>query len=64
MKRPIKVKMFFAWYDFWIGGYYDRKNKKLYICPIPTIVFQFWREEDPAVVAQRLADDYFDEEYD
>jgi len=36
----MKVTTFFAWYDLWIGAYYDRKYKQLYICPLPTIVIQ------------------------
>jgi len=30
-----KIKFFFRWYDIWIGVYIDRKNKILYVCPIP-----------------------------
>lgn len=39
----MKVKLLFAWYDLWIGAYWDRKNKTLYILPIPMvgIVIQF-----------------------
>ena len=33
-----RTKLFFAWYDFWIGFYYDRKIKRLYICPLPCFV--------------------------
>lgn len=29
------VEFIFKWYDCWVGIYYDRKNKKLYILPIP-----------------------------
>jgi hypothetical protein len=29
----------FKWFDFWIGFYYDRIKKILYICPVPMIVF-------------------------
>lgn len=32
----MSIKIFFAWYDFWIGFYYDRVNKALYFCPVPT----------------------------
>jgi len=32
----VKVHVFFAWYDFWIGWYYDRAGT-LYICPLPMI---------------------------
>lgn len=39
----IKVKVFFAWYDFWVGFYYDREFKELYVCPFPCVVFKFYR---------------------
>jgi hypothetical protein len=26
------------WYDLWIGAYWDRKNRVLYLCPLPMIV--------------------------
>ena len=29
----------FKWYDFWIGIYYDKEIDRLYICPIPMILF-------------------------
>lgn len=34
MKR---IKLIFAWYDFWIGLFWDSKKKLLYIFPIPMI---------------------------
>lgn len=34
-------RVFWAWFDFWIGLYYDIGHKTLYICPLPTIVFRF-----------------------
>lgn len=47
----MKVKVFFAWYDMWIGVFVDRKWKfgrwgiekelhNIYICPLPCVVIQ------------------------
>jgi hypothetical protein len=33
----MKVFIVLAWYDIWIGFYYDRKNRHLYILPVPCI---------------------------
>lgn len=40
MKRFPKIKLFFAWYDFWIGWFYDKSKRILYICLLPTIVLK------------------------
>jgi|JI9StandDraft_1071089.scaffolds.fasta_scaffold365936_2 hypothetical protein len=29
------VRLFFAWYDLWIGAYWDRERRMLYLCPVP-----------------------------
>ncbi|MDF2615402.1 MAG: hypothetical protein K0Q47_57 [Sedimentibacter sp.] len=31
----MKIKPMFAWYDFWIGLFYDKNKKILYVFPIP-----------------------------
>lgn len=36
----MEVTFFFAWYDFWIGVYYDRLDEVLYICPLPMCVIR------------------------
>lgn len=36
----MRVKAFWAWYDFWVGVYYDRDKRHIYICPLPMVVFQ------------------------
>lgn len=35
----MKVTFLFAWYDLWVGLYWDRKQHKLYILPLPCIGF-------------------------
>ncbi|KKL53839.1 hypothetical protein LCGC14_2271440 [marine sediment metagenome] len=39
----MKARPIFAWYDFWIGLFWDRKKRWLYILPIPCfgVVLQF-----------------------
>jgi len=37
----LKIKLFFAWYDFWVGFYWDANKKILYFCPIPMLVISF-----------------------
>jgi hypothetical protein len=31
------VKPIFAWYDLWVGAFWDRKGRKLYILPLPMV---------------------------
>lgn len=31
------VKLFFAWYDQWVGAYWDRERKVLYLLPVPML---------------------------
>ncbi len=38
MRLTIKVRIVFAWYDWWIGAYWDRKGKALYLM-IPMMGF-------------------------
>lgn len=40
------VSMFLAWYDFWVGLYWDRKNRALYICPLPCVVIKIEATEN------------------
>ncbi len=35
----MKVQFKFTWYDFWIGLYIDQKKRRLYVCPLPTLLF-------------------------
>ncbi len=33
----MRIRPLVAWFDFWIGVYWDRKSRRLYILPIPCI---------------------------
>jgi hypothetical protein len=35
----MKIRPLFAWYDLWIGAYWDRKARRLYVLPLPCIGF-------------------------
>jgi len=37
----VKFSIQFLWYDFWVGGFWDRTKRVLYVCPIPCVVLKF-----------------------
>lgn len=37
MAIQVRVKPLFAWFDFWVGVYYDRANRRIYILPVPML---------------------------
>ncbi|MCX6742021.1 MAG: hypothetical protein NTX24_02490 [Candidatus Pacearchaeota archaeon] len=42
----MRVKLFFKWYDLWVGFYYDKQDEALYFCPFPTIGIKFGGKPD------------------
>lgn len=36
----MRVRPIFAWYDFWIGVFYDRPKRRIYIFPVPMFGFR------------------------
>lgn len=35
----MKIRPLIAWYDAWIGFYWDRVGKRLYVLPLPCLGF-------------------------
>jgi 8-oxo-dGTP diphosphatase len=51
----MKIKFKFLWYDFWVGLYYDRNAKTLYICPIPMCVIKITMQKKETIKAKVVA---------
>lgn len=43
------VRFSFAWYDLWVGVYIDRKNRRIYACPLPCLLVTVYLPEVPNV---------------
>lgn len=43
----MEVNFIFAWYDLWIGAFWDSSKRRLYILPLPCIgiCLQFYRPQ-------------------
>lgn len=50
------AKVFFKWYDFWVGLYYDRRDRRLFFCPLPMVgvVFDFGPRKKISRAQQRI----------
>lgn len=41
LRKPVfRIKPMFAWYDMWIGIFIDRKNRHIYVFPLPMFGFK------------------------
>jgi hypothetical protein len=34
----MNVSFHFAWFDLWMGVFYNQQKRVIYICPLPTVV--------------------------
>jgi len=41
------INVFLAWYDCWIGAYWDRSARTLYVCLVPCVVIRMSAREAP-----------------
>lgn len=43
----VRIKPVFAWYDLWIGAYWDRDTRRLYLMVLTIgVVFEFERGDE------------------
>jgi hypothetical protein len=41
--KRYRWRVSFAWYDLWLGVYYDRARRVVYVCPLPTLLIEYRR---------------------
>jgi len=39
----MNVTLRFAWYDLWVGAFWDRRSRTLYVCPLPCVLLTIRR---------------------
>jgi hypothetical protein len=46
-RRRWRVRVRWAWFDMWVGAYWDRADRVLYVCPVPMVVVAISRGWEP-----------------
>lgn len=49
----MRIRVYFAWYDLWIGLFVDVKKRRLYLCLLPTLVIELTLQPASDWVAAR-----------
>jgi len=57
----MRIRPVLAWYDLWIGAYWDRERRRLYLLPLPClgVVLDFGRPCAVRDSADAVCDDYW-----
>ena len=43
----MRIRFICAWYDLWVGAFYDREKRHLYILPVPCLGVRIaWPDAD------------------
>lgn len=55
----MRIRPLVAWYDLWIGAYWDRARRRLYVLPIPCVgvVIEFGDPADEILESILAAND-------
>lgn len=42
----LRISVFLAWFDLWVGVFIDHKKGAVYICPLPCVVIKIERRKN------------------
>jgi len=47
----------FFWFDLWVGAYYNQAKRKLYVCPLPCVVFSIQFQDEIWIPSEEEAEE-------